>query len=257
MAQPNLADIVRVELGVAGSQDRLPFIVVDGAGANNAIILTAADEAHDDFTFEIAVRAVDGAFDIAIVGHAVTVTLAYATGAVTPISANNLITQLNDNGTWPGISAIFSAALFTRDAQNVGVTNTGAGTYATAQALQSASNESLTGAGVSHAGYNEAVVILALGDFEPLAELSVKLQHADTVDGTYADISGADFGSLDYSDAQSVKTGHLLFNTKSIKKYLRVVSAVTGDWVEHTCVFVMGGGQYLNDGDSSVHTFTI
>jgi hypothetical protein len=73
-------------------------------------------------------------------------------------------------------------------------------------------------------------------------------------------LTGAAFGSeatpYDAAEANTMKTGVLRFTTENIKRYLRVVPHLDGDWVEFAANFIFIGGQYLNQ-DGPSHTFVV
>lgn len=179
-----------------------------------------------------------------------------ADSALTPITAQDLVDELNDAATWTDMAGVATAELFTRDAQNAGADNDGTGSVAVAVPQTAFIDPaSLSGASIDHAGYTEGLVILTTGTFDPAATLEVKVQEsADNV--TFTDLTGATFGVLDYTSELSVLTGILRFKTTAVERYIKIVGEVTGAYAEFSAVVVLFGKQYEPQ-NQQTHIFAV
>jgi hypothetical protein len=84
-----------------------------------------------------------------VTGHDVVVTLESTgapTGTVTPITAQELVDELNDTVAWPDLDGLLTAALSSTDKDNAGAANDGSGSVAVAvspTAMTDASNSKI------------------------------------------------------------------------------------------------------------------
>jgi hypothetical protein len=104
----------------------------------------------------------------------------------------------------------------------------------------------ITGAAIDTAGYREALVTLAAGQFTSTGTLAVKVQHSDD-DGAldaYADVTGAAFTSLTDTTDGSVQIGRLKLDGNNVKRYIKIVAVVGVARAPFGCTVMLYGGQY-------------
>ncbi len=171
----------------------------------------------------------------------------------TAITATALVAQLNDEITWTTLDGVVTAEVFARDAEGA-TPNTGAGAAASVVAQTPFTDPTLTGTSFSRGGYDEILVILTLGMFEALSTLTVTIEGSDD-DVTFTAITDAVWTDLDYTASMTQLTGVLRVRANELPQYIRAVSEVDGDWVEHSVVFILGGGQYSEV--TTDHTFVV
>lgn len=76
------------------------------------------------------------------------------------------------------------------------------------------------------AGYEgHAIVLLNAAAGGSGVTLNVKLRHCDTVDGTYADISGAAFAA---GVANTAQNGAIQINTNDVKRFIEPYFTIAG-----------------------------
>lgn len=112
---------------------------------------------------------------------------------------------------------------------------------------------SVSGGEYDHPNFNEALVVLSLGEIEDGADLTVTIDGREE-GGSPTAIPGAVFSGLGTDDSYSVLTGTI--SLVDAPKYLRASSSITGGTAEHSVVFVFGGGQYRVPSENT-HTFTV
>lgn len=104
------------------------------------------------------------------------------------------------------------------------------GNFSYVQALLPSTITTTTnGTGKDSAGHKDVLCILSLGDFTGTSPtVTVKLQNSDAVGGTYTDIVGATFGTIDGTGDTIVKAGRVRLSGNRTKKWIRAVATVTG-----------------------------
>ncbi len=97
MGLPNLENTLVTKLGVAGSEDRLPYVVVDGPLAGDGYVVTAFTQNLTDYTYAVVDSSpiANAAFDISLTGDDIVVTLETTLGVV----ASSAQISSNDPGT--------------------------------------------------------------------------------------------------------------------------------------------------------------
>lgn len=175
-----------------------------------------------------------------------TLTIALGRTAASPNSAKNTVALIAT-----AINAIVTSKKIT--ATGSGTTSKKITATAAAADFTGGVDTGENGGGVSHAGYDEALVLLTLGAFVSGSGVTVTIEHsADNV--TFSAITGASFGALTATSAGLLLTGSL--RLVGLHKYIRAVSVVTGESVQHSVLFVFGGGQYRAIADNT-HTFAV
>jgi len=100
----------------------------------------------------------------------------------------------------------------------------------------------VNGTGIDTAGYQEACVVLSVGNIT--GNLDVKVQ--DSADNsTFADVTGAAFVQVTASGDNSAQIGLLKLDGNTVRRYIRVVSTVQATFVaDHGASVLLVNGQY-------------
>ena len=78
-------------------------------------------------------------------------------------------------------------------------------------------------------GHKSLVCVLNLGNFGGTGPtVAVKLQNSDAVGGTYTDITGATFGTIDGAGDTKVLAGRVRLSGNRTKKWIRAVMTIAG-----------------------------
>ena len=101
----------------------------------------------------------------------------------------------------------------------------------------------VTGAGIDTAGYSEALVILTLGNVTATGSLAAKIQHADADTG-YGDLTGGAFTAKSGAVDNTVYIARLKLDGNDVKRWIKAVTVVSTDTVDHTVTVVLSGNQY-------------
>lgn len=111
------------------------------------------------------------------------------------------------------------------------------------QAAGGSAVATVTGRGIDTAGYSEALVILTLGNVTATGTLAVKLQDA-AADTGYADVTGAAFTSKSGAVDNNVYIARIKLDGNLVKRWIKFVTVVGTDTVDHTVTLVLSGAQY-------------
>lgn len=95
--------------------------------------------------------------------------------------------------------------------------------------------ETTEGTGVDVSAYEgiAAAVLHSAAGTGTTPTMNVKLQTCATVDGTYADISGATFTEVDDTEGGSIQI--ISFNVAAAKAFVRAVATIAGTTPSFTC----------------------
>ena len=85
------------------------------------------------------------------------------------------------------------------------------------------------GTGQNSEGHKTVLCVLHMGNFGGTAPtVAVKLQASDAVGGTYTDITGATFGTIDGTGDSRVIAGRVRLAGTRTKKWIRAVATIAG-----------------------------
>lgn len=112
------------------------------------------------------------------------------------------------------------------------------------QAAGGSAVATVTGREIDTAGHSEAQVILALGNVTATGTLAVKLQDCATTGGSFVDVAGAAFTSKSGAVDHLVYQARIKLDGNLVKRYIKFVTVVGTDTVDHTVVLVLSGAQY-------------
>lgn len=103
----------------------------------------------------------------------------------------------------------------------------------------------VNGTGIDTAGYDEACVVLSVGNIT--GNLDVKVQ--DSADNSsFADVTGAAFAQIGASGDNQAVIGMLKLNGNTVRRYIRIVSTVQATFVaDHGASVLLVNGHYHPD----------
>lgn len=104
----------------------------------------------------------------------------------------------------------------------------------------------VTGTSIDTAGYNEAAVVLSVGNAATTGTLNVKVQ--DSADNsTFADITGAAFTAVPDTGDNTVQIGMLKLDGNTVRRYIKVVGVVATAAVDYGVCVLLANKQYKPD----------
>jgi len=101
--------------------------------------------------------------------------------------------------------------------------------------------ETTTGTGIDIAAYDGTgmFILHSAAGTGTTPTMNVKLQHCDTVDGTYADITGATFTEVDDTEGGAIEA--IYVDLSAAKRYIRAVATIAGTTPSFTCGVTFAG----------------
>jgi len=112
-----------------------------------------------------------------------------------------------------------------------------------------------TGTGIDCRGYDEALIILALGVIPSNGTVDVHIEESDALGSGYADITDADFAQKVAGTGALTYVGRI--NLRGRKRYIRAINVVANQTVPMSAVAVLSQAQInpvtqVNDVEFSV-----
>jgi len=101
----------------------------------------------------------------------------------------------------------------------------------------------VTGVSIDTAGYQEACVVLSVGNVASTGTLNVKVQ--DSADNSsWADITGAAFTAVGDTGDNQVQIALLKLDGNTVRRYIRVVGVVATAAADYGACVLLVNGQY-------------
>lgn len=104
----------------------------------------------------------------------------------------------------------------------------------------------VTGPSIDTAGFNEATVVLSVGNVTATGTLNVKVQ--DSADNSaWADVSGAAFVAVTDTGDNQVQIGMLKLDGNTVRRYIRIVGVVATAAADYGASVLLSNKQYHPD----------